>query len=72
MLHQKQNNKNIISNTEIKGIVLIDGMEKHLNVEWQEIVLNLLQETFSKVQFICSTNSKIVFENNFNSQINSL
>lgn len=39
------------------GIVVIDEIELHLHPKWQQEVLNNLQKTFPKLQFIVTTHS---------------
>lgn len=45
---------------ETPGIVLIDEIDVHLHPKWQWKVVDALQETFPKVQFIVTTHSPIV------------
>jgi predicted ATP-binding protein involved in virulence len=42
---------------ETPGIVLIDEVDMHLHPEWQQVVLQQLQEAFPKVQFVVTTHS---------------
>lgn len=44
----------------IDGIVLIDEIEMHLHPAWQWKILDALQKTFPKVQFIIATHSPII------------
>ena len=53
-------NPNIDDVSMVPGIVLIDEVEVHLHAKWQLNILNVLEETFPKVQFIITTNSPIV------------
>ncbi len=46
--------------TEISGIVLIDELEQHLHPRWQRNILQLLTQSFPKVQFIATTHSPLV------------
>jgi predicted ATP-binding protein involved in virulence len=43
--------------TGTPGIVLIDEVDMHLHPEWQQVVLQSLQEAFPLVQFIVTTHS---------------
>jgi len=52
--------KNIYNNKNIRGVVLIDELEQHLHPIWQQRILNLLKESFPKVQFIVTTHSPLV------------
>ena len=45
---------------KIDGIVLIDEIEMHLHPAWQWKILDALQKTFPKVQFIIATHSPII------------
>lgn len=45
---------------ETPGIVLIDEIDVHLHPTWQWKVIDALQTTFPKVQFIATTHSPIV------------
>ncbi len=49
---EKQNN--------IRGIVLVDAIEEHLHPKWQRKIVNKLQESFSQIQFICTSHSPII------------
>ena len=42
---------------ETPGVVLIDEVDMHLHPEWQQWVLQSLQEAFPKVQFVVATHS---------------
>lgn len=42
------------------GVVLIDEIDLHLHPEWQMRVVNDLQNTFQKIQFIASTHAPLV------------
>lgn len=46
--------------TDIRGIVLFDEIEQHLHPRWQRTILQLLQESFPRVQFIATTHSPLV------------
>ncbi|RLV57733.1 ATP-binding protein [Parashewanella curva] len=39
------------------GIVLIDEVDMHLHPEWQQLVLQNLEQTFPNIQFVVSTHS---------------
>lgn len=52
-------NENIDSN----GIVLIDEIELHLHPTLQQEILQRLQKTFPKIQFIATTHSPLVISN---------
>lgn len=39
------------------GVVLIDEIELHLHPDWQQKILNSLQQIFPKIQFIVTTHS---------------
>ena len=43
-----------------EGIVLIDEIEMHLHPGWQWIILDAIQQTFPKMQFIVATHSPII------------
>ncbi|MBE8167996.1 MAG: AAA family ATPase [Shewanella sp.] len=47
--------KNAVTQTE--GIVLIDEVDMHLHPEWQQLILQNLEEAFPKIQFIVTTHS---------------
>ena len=57
MLRQADNIKNDIILSEIKGIVLIDEVDKHLHIKLQKEVLPSLFNLFPNVQFIVSSHS---------------
>ena len=50
--------KNIVSSTP--GIVLIDEIDLHLHPNWQWKVVEALQITFPRIQFIATTHSPII------------
>ena len=52
-----QANPHLDNPLESEAIVLIDEVELHLHPEWQQRVLNNLQNTFPNTQFIVSTHS---------------
>lgn len=50
--------ENVINKTP--GIVLIDELDLHLHPKWQWRVIEALEETFPKLQFIATTHSPII------------
>lgn len=57
---------------ETRGIVLIDEVDMHLNPSLQLGILQALQDTFPKLQFIVTTHAPLVMsgvENNENNQV---
>ena len=42
------------------GIILIDEIDLHLHPEWQQTILNDLQNVFPKVQFIITSHAPVV------------
>lgn len=44
---------------KFSGIVLIDEVEQHLHPRWQINVMQLLRDTFPKIQFIATTHSPL-------------
>jgi len=42
------------------GIVLVDEIEQHLHPRWQQKIMQLLHDTFPKIQFIATTHSPLV------------
>ena len=57
IIHQADNNENNIPLDKIKGIVLIDEIEKHLHITLQKEVLPKMFALFPNVQFIVSSHS---------------
>ena len=57
IIHQADNNENNIPLEKIKGIVLIDEIEKHLHITLQKEVLSKLFALFPNLQFIVSSHS---------------
>ena len=45
-----------------EGVVLIDELELHLHPKWQRTVVEHLQTTFPKIQFITTTHSPFVIQ----------
>lgn len=48
--------------TETPGIVLIDEIDLHLHPKWQQAIVKVLKDTFTKVQFIATTHSPSVIQ----------
>lgn len=57
IIHQADNNENNISLEKIKGIVVIDEIEKHLHITLQKEILPKMFALFPNVQFIVSSHS---------------
>lgn len=57
IIHQADNNTNNIPLENIKGIVLIDEIEKHLHITLQKEILPKMFAMFPNVQFIVSSHS---------------
>lgn len=57
IIHQADNNENNIPLEKIKGIVLIDEVEKHLHITLQKEILPKMFALFPNVQFIVSSHS---------------
>lgn len=57
IIHQADNNKNNIPLEEIKGVVLIDEIEKHLHITLQKGILPKMFALFPNVQFVVSSHS---------------
>lgn len=57
ILRQADKQKNNIHLSEIKGIILIDEVEKHLHMKLQNEILPKLFNLFPNIQFIVSTHS---------------
>ena len=57
IIHQADNNKNNMPLDQIKGIVLIDEIEKHLHITLQKEILPKMFALFPNVQFIVSSHS---------------
>lgn len=57
IIHQADNNTNNIPLDNIKGIVLIDEIEKHLHITLQKEILPKMLALFPNVQFIVSSHS---------------
>ena len=43
-----------------RGIVLLDEIEKHLHPEWQRRIVDLLSQSFPRVQFIATTQAPLI------------
>lgn len=54
---KQENSKDILNSAT--GIVIIDEIDLHLHPKWQSEVLNALNKTFPKIQFIVTTHSPI-------------
>ena len=52
--------KSFYRHRNIEGIVLVDEVEQHLHPRWQLKILNLLSDSFPRVQFIATTHSPLV------------
>lgn len=57
ILHQADNNENNMPLENIKGIVVIDEIEKHLHITLQKEILPKMFALFPNVQFIVSSHS---------------
>ncbi len=57
ILHQADNNQNNILLEQIRGIVLIDEVDKHLHITLQKEILPKMFAMFPNVQFIVSSHS---------------
>lgn len=57
IIHQADNNENNIPLNKIKGIVLIDEIEKHLHITLQKEILPKMFALFPNVQFVVSSHS---------------
>ena len=51
----------VVSPSNLTGIVLIDELEAHLHPIWQREFPKLLAEIFPKIQFVITTHSVITF-----------
>lgn len=67
-----QLNPGIRDLNEIRGVVLIDEVDKHLHPKWQWNVLNALHDTFPNIQFIITTHAPIVIASCRNAAIQSI
>lgn len=66
-------NYSVLNNETIKetqGIVIIDDLEIGLSVEQQCKIIDVLKNTFPKVQFFCTTQSESMIENSAMSKQN--
>lgn len=54
------NRKTFYKHRNIRGIVLIDEVEQHLHPRWQLKIMNLLNNSFRRIQFIATTHSPLV------------
>lgn len=55
LLAQQQNDS-----FQPSGIVLLDEIEKHLHPAWQREIIDLLSQSFPKVQFIATTHAPLI------------
>ncbi len=49
----------VVDFEELAGIVLVDEIDLHLHPKWQKTMVEILTDTFPKIQFIASTHSPI-------------
>lgn len=47
---------------ETEGVVLIDELDLHLHPDWQRKIINILRNTFPKVQFVVTTHSPFLIQ----------
>ncbi len=47
---------------ETEGVVLIDELDLHLHPDWQRKIINILRDTFPKVQFVVTTHSPFLIQ----------
>ncbi|MCP5007100.1 MAG: response regulator [Planctomycetes bacterium] len=52
--------KNVSSDKDLTGILLIDELEQHLHPKWQRYIVGRLKKQFPKVQFITTTHSPLL------------
>ena len=55
-----------------KGVVIIDELDLHLHPQWQQTVIQNLETTFPKIQFIVSTHSPLILTTVTSKQIKIL
>ena len=55
-----QLNPNVKEYKDVPGIVIIDEIDMHLHPRWQWIIVDALQKTFPKIQFILATHAPII------------
>ena len=61
MIVRLSERQDIISPSDLEGIVIIDELDLHFHPNWQKKLPKLLSDTFPKIQFIVSTHSVIPF-----------
>lgn len=54
---------------DAEGVVLIDEIEMHLHPSWQLKIIDALERTFPKIQFIISTHSPIILSGASNAHV---
>lgn len=54
---------------ETEGVVLIDELDLHLHPDWQRKIINVLRDTFPKVQFIATTHSPFLIQETEHDQL---
>lgn len=57
------------ANEKTNGVILIDELDLHLHPRWQMNIIENLQNTFPKIQFICTTHSPILLRSIENDKI---
>jgi predicted ATP-binding protein involved in virulence len=60
LVRLSENQPNVLSIHEFKGIVLIDEVELHLHPKWKYNFVKRLRDIFPKIQFIMTTHSPTV------------
>lgn len=45
---------------EKKGIVFIDEIDAHLHPSWQQMIINILRDSFPNIQFICTAHNPMI------------
>ncbi|WP_323589941.1 AAA family ATPase [Aliarcobacter butzleri] len=60
LVRLSENQPNVVSIHEFKGIVLIDEVELHLHPKWKYNFVKRLRDIFPKIQFIMTTHSPTV------------
>lgn len=54
---------------QTNGVVLIDELDLHLHPEWQRKIINVLKDTFPKIQFITTTHSPFLIQETSKKQL---
>lgn len=62
-------NPNINGSDDVEEVVAIDKIDMHLHLEWQWQIIDALQGTFPKVQFILATHSPVVISSAENARL---